>query len=104
MIVPAGDRIIGRIEVLHSDRGYLFQGTGRLDFAGEAHLLFDLLTHDILDQFMRAHPDLLWVHAGAVGKSTLATILRVWRGLHHDSFVSWHNSPNVPLLQDRWND
>jgi hypothetical protein len=90
MIVPTGDRVVGRVEVLHSDRGYIFQGTDRLDFAGEARLLFDLLTRDILAQFMRAHADLLWLHAGVVedqqraviivgpsaqGKSTLATRL-----------------------------
>jgi hypothetical protein len=90
MIVETGDRVVGCLEVLRSDRGYVFQGTDRLDFSGEANLLFDLLARDILDQFMRAHTDLLWVHAGVVedqgraviivgpssqGKSTLATKL-----------------------------
>ena len=90
MIVPAGDRVVGRVDVLHSERGYLYQGTGRLDFAGEPHLLFGLLTREILSGFMRAHSDVLWVHAAVVayreravlivgpptqGKSTLATRL-----------------------------
>jgi hypothetical protein len=90
MIVPAGERVVGRIDVLRSERGYLYQGTERLDFAGEPHLLFPLITREILRQFMRAHSDLLWVHAAVValrgravlivgppthGKSTLATRL-----------------------------
>lgn len=47
----------------------------RPDFAGEPHLPFDLLTRDILTQFMRAHADLLWLHAGVVEDQGGAVII-----------------------------
>jgi hypothetical protein len=92
----------GRIEVLEASRGYTIHGLQKTDFSRRPlNSFLDYLKHDVLLQFIKARPDLLWVHAAAVerdgsallivapsgqGKSTLATLLceAGWRLLSDD--------------------
>lgn len=103
MLVPRLTSRAGRIEILESSRGYTIHGLQKTDFARRPlNLFLDFLKDDVLLQFVKARPDLLWVHAAAVerdgsallivgpsgqGKSTLATRLceARWRLLSDDT-------------------
>jgi len=103
MLVSRLTSSAGRIEILEATGGYRIHGFHKMDFAWRPlNLFLDYLKHDVLLQFIRARPDLLWVHAAAVerggsallmvgpsgqGKSTLATRLceAGWRLLSDDS-------------------
>lgn len=75
MVVPHGVELVGRLEVFHSSVGYACHGLEFLDFPGEAFRLFDWLSRDILEQFMRRHSDLLWLHAGVVSRRGQALLI-----------------------------
>ena len=92
----------GRIEILETRGGYTIHGLEKTKFRRMPLESFvDFLKHDVLLQFMKARPDLLWMHAAAVerdgsallivgasaqGKSTFATRLceTGWRLLSDD--------------------
>jgi hypothetical protein len=102
MIVPKSMRIAGTIRVTESELGYLLASATEIPFKrDQLHLLLDMLRDEVHLQFMRARPDLLWLHAAAVerdgvallisgrsgqGKSTLSTKLceKGWRMLSDD--------------------
>jgi hypothetical protein len=81
----------GRIEIRRTPEGFTVQSVELLELlADSCEPLMPYLKEEILLQFMRARPDLLWIHAGAVerngralliaaasgqGKSTLTTLL-----------------------------
>lgn len=90
LVVPRAVELVGRVEVFHSATGYSCRGVNALEVPGEVSQLFDWMSREILDQFIRRHDNLLWIHAGvasregqalvivgpsAQGKSTLVTLL-----------------------------
>ena len=114
MIVTAVDEIVGSLEVYRANGGYVCRGQNELEYRGDPANLADWLNRDILDQFIRAHPARLWLHAGAVeiagravlivgksgqGKSTLVKHLldSGWNYLSDEmapvDTVSWEVSP-----------
>ncbi len=66
MILPAGDEIVGSLEVYRTAGGYVCLGHNELEYQGDPSNLTDWLNREILEQFIRAHPSYLWLHAGAV--------------------------------------
>jgi hypothetical protein len=102
MLVPKSVRSAGRIRVMRSDSGYLFSSASEIEFSeDQLSLLLDMIREEVHLQFMRARPDLLWLHAAVVekngyallisgrsgqGKSTLSTKLceRGWHLLSDD--------------------
>jgi hypothetical protein len=97
MLVPRATHLAGSIEILHAPDGYIFtSGKSTAYESEELDYILDLLRDEIRGQFMRARPDLLWLHSAAVerersalllsgpsgaGKSSLSTMLceRGWR-------------------------
>jgi hypothetical protein len=103
MLVPRLKSSAGRLEVLKKGRGFSIRGIETVD-VGERPMdsFTDYLKREVLLQFIKARPDLLWIHAAAVerdgsalliagpsgqGKSTLATRLceTGWRLLSDDA-------------------
>jgi hypothetical protein len=102
MIVPKSVRSAGTIRVTESESGYLLSSAAEIPFRRDQfNLLLDMIREEVHLQFMRARPDLLWLHAAAVererkallisgpsgqGKSTLSTMLckKGWRLLSDD--------------------
>lgn len=103
MLVPAATKSAGTLHLYRIDGGYALRGdrTKPLDFSTGVESIFHYLRHEIHIQFVRARPDLLWLHAGAVaddggsivipgrsgeGKSTLVALLceRGWHFLSDD--------------------
>lgn len=104
MLVPVLTSRVGRLEVLRNGKGYTIRGTETFEIDEErpVNSFDDYLRHQVLSQFVRARPDLLWIHAAAVerdgkalllvgpsgqGKSTFSTRLceRGWRLLSDDA-------------------
>jgi len=103
MLVSRLTSSAGRIEFVEAGRRYRIHGLQKTDFSRRPlHQFLDYLKNDVLLQFIKARPDLLWVHAAAVerdgsallivgrsgqGKSTLATRLceAGWRLLSDES-------------------
>jgi hypothetical protein len=102
MLVSSVTTSAGRLEVRQIDGGYELRGeeTTRYEPA-DLQFLPEIVKDEIRIQFMRARPDLLWLHAAAVerdgsallisgasgqGKSTLSTLLceRGWRLMSDD--------------------
>jgi hypothetical protein len=91
MLVDRLSSIAGRIDIWRTDMGFKLQSVEPLELTGDScEPLMPYLKEEILLQFMRTRPDLLWIHAGAVerngralliaaasgqGKSTLTTLL-----------------------------
>lgn len=101
MLVPRVSESVGSFHLYRIAGGYALQGPEPLEFTGGIEALFDHLKHEVLFQFIRSRPDLLWLHSGAVerdggavlvsgpsgeGKSTLVTLLceRGWRFMSDD--------------------
>lgn len=104
MLVPALTASAGRVEVVKNGKGYVIRGIDTLEVDDTRSVVSfnDYLRHQVLAQFMKARPDLLWIHGAAVerngwallivgpsgrGKSTLSTRLceRGWRLLSDDA-------------------
>lgn len=103
MLVPGLTSSAGRLEVLKNSHGYTIRGLETVDVPNESiDLLKDYIKREVLLMFIKARPDLLWIHAAAVerdgsalliagpsgqGKSTLATRLCEygWRILSDDA-------------------
>jgi hypothetical protein len=102
MIAKEWDTEVGQLSLNRRDTAYVLEGTGfnSVEIATLGPLLL-LLRDEVRLQFMRARPDLLWLHAAAVerdaraliilgasgqGKSTLSTALCElgWRLLSDD--------------------
>ena len=102
MLVRALTAEAGTLDVFRNGGGFLLRSAESMEFPYIAleHIL-PLVKDEVHLQFMRARPDLLWLHAGAVesdgtalllsgpsgqGKSTLATLLceREWSYLSDD--------------------
>jgi hypothetical protein len=102
MLVNVSTSSVGVISVMQRDGGYVLVSAETLELTGDScDPLMPYLKEEVVTQFMRARPDLLWVHAGAVerdncavllaaasgqGKSTLTTLLceRGWRLMSDD--------------------
>jgi hypothetical protein len=102
MLVPELTSRAGRIEVHETPRGYAVHGLEILDFKQRRfEALVDYIKLDVVRQFVKSRPDLLWMHGAAVeragsallivgrsgqGKSTLSTRLceAGWRLLSDD--------------------
>jgi hypothetical protein len=102
MLVPDLTARAGLIEVHETPRGYSVNGLETLDFKQRRfEALVDYIKLDVVRQFVKARPDLLWMHGAAVeregsallivgrsgqGKSTLSTRLceAGWRFLSDD--------------------
>ena len=102
MLVPAASNSIGHIEFNETPDGYSLRSADSFNYAGVSlDELLPLIKDEIRLQFMRARPDLLWMHAGAIeraggalllagssgqGKSTLTTYLcdHGWRFMSDD--------------------
>jgi hypothetical protein len=102
MLVPNSIHSAGAIHVMRSESGYRLSSQSDIDFErDQMDLLLELVRDEVHLQFMRARPDLLWLHAATVerngsalliagssgqGKSTLSTKLceRGWRLLSDD--------------------
>jgi len=102
MIADRVTNSIGELEFIHIPNGYSIRGSSETDYPAVALAdLLPLLKDEVRLRFMRARPDLLWMHAGAVersgvalllsgpsghGKSTLTTLLceRGWRLMSDD--------------------
>lgn len=121
MLAPGVTRGIGELEVLRNRDGYAIRGAQPIDFPAITMAeLLPLLKDEVRLRFMRARPDLLWIHAGAVerdgaavvlsgpsghGKSTMTTLLceRGWRLLSDDIAPVRMNAdevlpfPQIPL-------
>jgi hypothetical protein len=75
LIVPEVTTQVGELTALKSSKGIECRGAEYIDFAGPVEILFDWISHDILEQFMRARRQLSWLHAGVVYKEGRALIL-----------------------------
>jgi hypothetical protein len=102
MLVPRLTAPVGRIKFLKTSHGYAIHGSEKWNSRRRPLTAFiDYLRHDVVRQFIKARPDLLWIHAAAVerdgaallivgpsgqGKSTLSTHLceAGWRLLSDD--------------------
>ena len=102
MLVPAATSSVGVIEFNQTPEGYALRSAESIDYTGvELEKFLPLMKDEVRLQFMRARPDLLWMHAGAIerdggalllaaksgqGKSTLSTYLceHGWRFLSDD--------------------
>ena len=102
MLVAEASRPVGVIEIAGVQNGFVLNSTERLELESEGcEPLLPYLKEEIVVRFMRARPDLLWMHAGAVarldgalliagssgqGKSTLTTMLcdRGWQLMSDD--------------------
>jgi hypothetical protein len=104
MMVDSGTSSKSRIlSVTKSDKGYRVEGTESLEYPSPTvEPLLSYLREEIRLEFIRARPDLLWMHAAAVersgtalilsgksgnGKSTLSTLLcaRGWKLMSDDT-------------------
>jgi hypothetical protein len=118
MLVPASIRSAGTIQAQRSESGYLLKSITDIPFQrDQLDLLLEMVRDEVHFQFMRARPDLLWLHAATVerngaalliagqsgqGKSTLSTKLceRGWRLLSDDiSPVSMEEDVVYPFPQ-----
>jgi hypothetical protein len=93
-------RTVERLTVTGSDRLHRILVEDRVVYSNESlRLVRRMLRHEVIRSFVRAHPDLLWLHAGAAvrdgaailfcgpfgrGKSTLVAELCA-RGWHYSS-------------------
>lgn len=102
MLVPSVRNSAGKLEFNRTADGYSLRSEATLDYANMSlESLIPLIKDEVRLQFMRARPDLLWMHAGAIarsggalllagksgqGKSTLTTYLceHGWRFLSDD--------------------
>ncbi len=102
MLAPAMTRSAGELAFNETADGYSLRSADSLDYANvPLEDLLPLVKDEVRLQFMRARPDLLWMHAGAIergggalllagksgqGKSTLTTYLceHGWRFLSDD--------------------
>lgn len=102
MLVPAATNSVGMTEFNQTPEGYALRSAESIDYEGIALEEFlPLMKDEVRLQFMRARPDLLWMHAGAIeraggalllaaksgqGKSTLSTYLcgHGWKFLSDD--------------------
>ena len=76
MLVSRLTSSAGRIEFLEAGRGYRIHGLEQTDFAPRPLDQFlDYLKRDVLLQFIKARPDLLWVHAAAVERDGSAVLI-----------------------------
>ena len=103
MLVSQLTSSAGRLDLVRNGTGYTIRGLETVDVLEQpAELLTNYLTREVLLMFIKARPDLLWIHAAAVekngsalliagpsgqGKSTLATRLCDigWRFLSDDT-------------------
>jgi hypothetical protein len=102
MLVERALSPVGSIDVRRTANGFALRSLEPLDLSGESSApLMPYLKEEVIMRFMRARPDLLWIHAGAVernekallisgasgqGKSTLTTMLvhNGWRLMSDD--------------------
>ena len=91
MLVARVQVSAGHLEIMRTPTGYSIRGMETIDAAGHnVASLTDYLKREVLFQFVKARPDLLWIHAGAAerdnssllivgpsghGKSTFVTLL-----------------------------
>lgn len=104
MLVPELRSSVGRVEVFRKGAGYIIRGLETFEINEERPVdsFHDYLRHQVLFHFIKARPDLLWIHGAAVerdgfallfvgpsghGKSTLSTRLceNGWRLLSDDA-------------------
>ena len=103
MLVPHLTSSAGRLDLVRNGAGYTVRGLEMVDTLEQpVELLTNYLTREVLLLFIKARPDLLWIHAAAAekdgsalliagpsgqGKSTLATRLCEigWRFLSDDT-------------------
>lgn len=102
MLVSGVWESAGKVEILRTEIGYEMRSAETTRYEPtDLQFLLDVVRDEIRIQFMRARPDLLWLHAAAVerdgsallisgasgqGKSTFATLLcdRGWRFMSDD--------------------
>jgi len=119
MLVSALTASAGRLEALKKGEGYVIRGFDTLEIEEErsADSFNDYLRRQVLFLFIKARPDLLWIHAAAVerngsalllvgpsgqGKSTLSTRLceKGWRLLSDDAApIRMGSNEVLPFLQ-----
>jgi hypothetical protein len=103
MLASRAEVSAGHLEIMKTDDGYSIRGMENIEVRGQTVAsLTDYLKREVLFQFVKARPDLLWIHAGAAerdgsslvivgpsghGKSTLVTLLceRGWRFMSDDA-------------------
>jgi hypothetical protein len=102
MLATHATNPVGELAVMRAAGGYDVRGSIELTHTGALDTLQPYLRREVLLAFVRARPDLLWIHAGAVernggavlisgtsgrGKSTLSTELchRGWKLLSDEN-------------------
>lgn len=121
MLVPKATASVGTIEIVQRKNGFAIRGFESIDiadvFGGEVDVLLPVVKQEVFYRFVRARPDLFWLHAGVAerdgsalvlpgvsgqGKSTLVTLLceRGWRLMSDDVAPIFMDSNVVlPFLQ-----
>ncbi len=76
LLVPAPSDLLDRLTV-RSDQGrFVVDGAEQFaDFDGSAHGALQCVKFEVVFRFVRAHPDLLWLHAGAAAHNGRAVVL-----------------------------
>ena len=77
MLVSGSTASAGRLEVLRNGKGCVIRGIDSFETDEERPLesFIDFLRHEVLFHFIKARPDLLWIHAAAVERDGLALLI-----------------------------
>lgn len=77
MLVPRMTSAAGRLEVLRTGTGCVIKGITTIEIDDERSFgaVTDFLRQDVLAQFVKARPDLLWVHGAAVESKGSALLI-----------------------------
>jgi hypothetical protein len=76
MLAPFMTVSAGKIELRRLERGYEMRSFETLHYGpSDLEFLPDIVTNEVRIQFMRARPDLLWMHAAAVERDGLALLI-----------------------------
>jgi hypothetical protein len=101
MLVSRVTKSAGELSVFRSETGYDIQATSSIQHpATGLELLFAFLRREILVFFIRARPDLLWLHAGAVERDGSAVLVCGGSGRGKSSIVTRLCDLGWKLLSD----
>jgi hypothetical protein len=74
MIVPSGENVVRTLDVMKVG-GHYKLGDDMLVASGPPPTLFDLVRQTIQREFVEAHPNVMWMHAGAVANGASAILV-----------------------------
>ncbi|MEZ4703034.1 MAG: hypothetical protein R2834_22070 [Rhodothermales bacterium] len=76
LLVPAPLDLLDTLTVRREGGGYIVDGADQFgDHDGSLHSTLQCLKFEIVFRFVREHPDLLWLHAGAASKQGTAVVM-----------------------------